>query len=99
MNAPQASQSPLKTALTACRKGFLAVVVFSLFINLLMLTVPIYMMQIYDRVLSSRNTDTLIMLLLIGGVALLVLALLDAVRGSLMVRMSEWLDSHLSGQV
>jgi len=49
-------------ALMACRGGFLAVALFSLCINLLMLTVPIYMLQLFDRVLGSGSTDTLLLL-------------------------------------
>lgn len=97
--SPHADTSPLIKALAVCRGGFSAVLVFSLFINVLMLTAPLYMMQVFDRVLSSRSSDTLLMLLLIATFALLVMGLLDAVRGFLMVRMSGWLDGHLSGQV
>ena len=89
----------LKDAFAACRGGFLAVAVFSLFINLLMLTVPLYMLQIFDRVLTSRSTETLVMLLLIAGAALLVMAGLDGLRGVLMVRISSWLDGRLGGPV
>lgn len=98
--AEQVRRAPnpvLKDAIAACRGGYLSVAVFSLFINLLMLTVPIYMMQVFDRVLTSRSSETLIMLLLICAVALLVMAGLDAVRGYLMVRISAWADDRLGG--
>ena len=45
-------QGPLEQALTHCRRGIVAVAGFSLGINLLMLAVPIYMLQFFDRVLS-----------------------------------------------
>ena len=49
---------------------------FSLFINLLMLTVPLYMLQIFDRVLTSQSIDTLIYLTIIAIFALIVMSLL-----------------------
>ena len=45
--------SPVRQALRISRGGFLSVGAFSFAINALMLTVPIYMLQVYDRVLSS----------------------------------------------
>ena len=99
MNTKVIATSPLKEALSACRLGFAAVAVFSLCINLLVLTVPIYMLQLFDRVLSSRSTDTLVMLLLIAAVALLVMAALDGVRSILLIRISAWLDNQLGGAV
>ena len=89
----------LTSVLAACRGGFFAVVFFSLCINLLMLVAPLYMLQIFDRVLSSRSTDTLLFLTLIAGIALVALALLEAVRNSVMVRLGTWLDQRLSGAV
>jgi PrtD family type I secretion system ABC transporter len=83
----------------ACRGGFLAVVLFSLCINLLMLTVPLYMLQLFDRVLGSGSIDTLLLLTTITGVALLTLAALEAVRGQVLLRMSTWLDTRLGGQL
>jgi PrtD family type I secretion system ABC transporter len=89
----------LKQALAACRGGFVAVVVFSLFINVLMLTAPLYMLQIFDRVIASRSEDTLLYLTLIAGVALLTLAALEITRSRIMVGLSSWLDKQLSGTV
>ncbi|OBX37884.1 hypothetical protein A8U91_02263 [Halomonas elongata] len=55
----------LQRALKACRPFFLSAALFSLFINLLMLVPPLYMLQVYDRVITSRSLDTLFMLTLI----------------------------------
>ena len=71
---------PLREALDACRGGFVAIAIFSMCINLLMLTAPLYMLQLFDRVLASRSGDTLVLLTIIAAVAILTLALLDAVR-------------------
>ena len=57
------------------------------------------MLQVFDRVITSRSTDTLLYLTLVALVALAVLAALEMVRTVLMVRMSSWLDSRLSGTI
>lgn len=92
-------RSLLKETLSACRGMFAAVVVFSLFINLLLLTGPLYMLQVFDRVITSRSTDTLLYLTLIALLALLTLALLEMVRTRVMVGLSTWLDARISGSV
>jgi len=60
------SAAPLKEALAACRQGFVALFIFSMTINLLLLVSPIYMMQVYDRVLASQSMDTLVLLTIIA---------------------------------
>ena len=45
----------LKTTMAGCRRSFVHVGLFSLFINLLMLTVSLYMLQIFDRVIASQS--------------------------------------------
>ena len=47
--------SPLAIALQACRRAFVFVALFSAAINVLFLTIPLYMMQVFDRVLPSRS--------------------------------------------
>src|SRR5687767_3774495 len=78
---PAAADTPLRRALRACRPQLLLVGLFSGAVNLLQLTTSIYMMQVFDRVLATRVLDTLLWLSLIAGAAVLVLALLEAVRG------------------
>ena len=89
----------LKRAMAACRRVWAGIGAFSAFLNLLMLSVPIYMMQLYDRVLSTRNVDTLLALTVMVIVALLVLGLLDALRGRVLARVGGWLDQELGGLV
>jgi PrtD family type I secretion system ABC transporter len=57
--------------------------VFSFFINILMLTLPIYMMQTFDRVFSSRSNETLVMLTLAAVFALTISWALDLLRARL----------------
>jgi PrtD family type I secretion system ABC transporter len=86
----------LRQALDACTRGIQAVFGYSLCINLLMLTAPLYMLQVFDRVIAGRSTETLLYLTLIAVVALLTLAALDVVRGRTMVKLGNWLDGRLS---
>ncbi|NJL07763.1 MAG: hypothetical protein HC900_05485 [Methylacidiphilales bacterium] len=53
-----AEATPIAGALRACRAAFLALAVFSGFINILMLTSSLFMMQVYDRVLTSHSVPT-----------------------------------------
>ena len=86
-------------ALRACRGAFGIIMVFSLAINLLTLATPLYMMQVFDRVLGSRSGDTLVMLTLITVLAIAVLALLEAIRAQMLVRVGTWLDDRLGPTV
>lgn len=71
---------------------------FSLFINLLMLTLPLYMLQVFDRVLTSQSIDTLIYLTLIAVVGLAVMSILDFSRSRMLVRIGHWLDKKLGSE-
>ena len=69
--------------------------VFSLVANLLLLTTPLYMLQIYDRVLTSQSMDTLVFLSIIAGGALVVLGLMEIVRPILASRAAARLETTL----
>ncbi|MEP0944646.1 MAG: type I secretion system permease/ATPase [Rhizobiaceae bacterium] len=68
---------------------------FSLVVNLLLLAMPLYMLQIYDRILPSRSMDTLLFLSIIAGGALVVLGLLETVRSVLASRVGARLEADL----
>lgn len=68
--------------------GFLAAAFFSLVINLLMLTGPLYMMQVYDRVLGSRSVETLLVLSVLMVALFLVSGLLESLRAVIMGRLA-----------
>ncbi len=78
--------TPLNAAKNALRPALTSALVMSIFINLTMFAIPIYSMQIYDRVLSSRNTGTLLMLTLIAAVFIAVYGLLEYTRRGVLVR-------------
>lgn len=94
--ANPAKETPLAKAIGACRGQFWMVGAFSGVVNLLQLTVSIYMMQVFDRVLATRNTDTLIYLTLIAIFALLVMAVLEAVRSVVMQRIAAWVELRVA---
>jgi len=85
-------ETVLSKAIAACRSHILAVALFSGVVNLLQLTVSLYMMQVFDRVLSSRSLDTLSYLTLIAMFALLVMAALDGLRSQVMQRLASWVE-------
>jgi ATP-binding cassette subfamily C protein EexD len=91
-----APQTDLHKALHACRSSFIAVGVFSLFINLLMLVPSFFMLQLYDRVLSSGSRPTLLMLTLLLILLLGTLGALEWVRSRIMVRTSTRLETLLA---
>lgn len=84
---------------TDYRRGLSGVLLFSIFVNLLMLTGPIFMMQIYDRVLSSRSTSTLWSLLFIVGVLYGFMGILDYLRAGVMSRVAVRVCDQLSPNV
>ena len=79
-------RSELKKALRASWWLFLTTFIFSFFVNALMLTGPIFMLQIYDRVLGSRSEETLIALAILVTFLYLMMGVLDYARGRVMAR-------------
>jgi PrtD family type I secretion system ABC transporter len=86
----------IAAALRDCRRAFAGVALFSGVVNLLMLAGPLYMLQIYDRVLSSRSVPTLVVLsvFLVGAYAFQ--GALDLIRSRVVVRAAALLDQHLA---
>lgn len=89
----------LTEVMNVIRRSLVVAIVFSLAINLLILTAPLYMLQVFDSVLSSRSVDTLLLLSLIAVLALLTLAVLDGLRSHLLLRLGTWFERELSGPV
>src|SRR4029079_18741788 len=80
----------LTDLLIRCRDGFIAVGTFSMGINLLVLTVSIYMLQVYDRVLPGRSVETLLYLTVIATGALVTMGALELLRSRILVRLGIW---------
>ena len=90
------AETPLARAVAACRAQFVSVGLFSGVVNVLQLTVSLYMMQVFDRVLSTRNLNTLLYLTLIAIVALGLLALLEGARSRIMQRIGAWMEERVA---
>ena len=90
-------EEPLREWRRDARRHFVTVGVFSLFVNVLMLTLPIYLFQISDRVLTSRSFDTLLMLSVLALAFLTVLSLLDVFRRQVLGSLATRLDTRLGG--
>ncbi|WP_343868086.1 type I secretion system permease/ATPase, partial [Caenispirillum bisanense] len=73
-----------------------AVLAFSFVIGLLMFVGPLYMLQVYDRVLSSRSLPTLVLITAVAVAALAVMAVVDALRSRILVRAAARLDADLA---
>lgn len=89
----------IRRVVHACRSYFLTALAFSLAINLLYLAAPLYMLQIYDRVISSASNVTLVMLTLVLLIALSALAGLDVVRARTLTRAGVRVDRLLGGRI
>jgi PrtD family type I secretion system ABC transporter len=75
---------------------FVAAGVFSFFMNMLLLTPSLYMLQVYDRVLGSRSEETLWFISLLLIAALLVMGAMELVRSRLLVRANNAIDAQLA---
>jgi PrtD family type I secretion system ABC transporter len=91
--------SRIRQILSAFRGAFAAAALFSVFINLLMLTIPLYLINVFTHVFSSMSLETLGLLTLVAGGALLLQSALELVRGRLLVRVSSRLDARLGREV
>jgi ATP-binding cassette, subfamily C, bacterial len=92
MESPQA-------ALKGTKRLFVSLGVFSLFVNVLMLTGPLYMLQVYDRVLSSRSTATLLALTLLIAGLYAISGVLDYARGRIAARVGALIQTRLDPKV
>ncbi|HXC54636.1 MAG TPA: type I secretion system permease/ATPase [Rhizomicrobium sp.] len=90
---------PVRAALAACKPLFGAAFAFSAAMSVLALTTSFYMLQVYDRVLASRSSDTLLLLTVIAVVAIGVFAALDSLRMRLLQRIGLRVGEMLSGKV
>ena len=96
--APAAANEVLR-ALKACRAGLGNVALFTAVINVLMLAPALYMLQVYDRVLSSRNEMTLLMLSLMVLGVFAFMGLLEWLRSQVVIRLGTRMDMDLNPRV
>jgi ATP-binding cassette subfamily C protein len=95
----QPASSELAVALSACRRAFLAIALFSGMSNILMLSGALFMLEVYDRVLPSRSVPTLValMILVIGLYG--AQGVIDTIRSRILVRVGNSLDEAMSMRV
>src|SRR5690348_11186870 len=95
----KAASNDLPRAASATRGYFVVAAIFSLGMNLLHLAGPLYMLQVYDRVVSSGSVPTLIMLSLALVMAYVAMSSLDVVRARVLSRAGIRLDGLLAERV
>ena len=91
------ARSVLRDGLRAIRPVLSTVFVFAFFTNLLLFVGPLYMLQVYDRVLLSRNEATLFGITAIAAFALAIYAALELIRSRLLVRGGMIFDRTVAG--
>ncbi|MES2665180.1 MAG: type I secretion system permease/ATPase [Pseudomonadota bacterium] len=92
-------QAELTAARRLSNKALSGAFLFSVFVNLLMLTGPLYMLQVYDRVLASQSEATLLALSLLAAFLFLMMGILDYARGRVMARIGARLQDTLDARV
>jgi ATP-binding cassette subfamily C protein len=101
MTAPErtAGSRELTAARHAGRRLFWLAALFSIFVNLLMLTGSIFMLQVYDRVLGSGSKETLLALFVLVAFLFAVMGLLDLARSRILARFAARFQLALDGRV
>ena len=100
MARPDSSAGPSLHAFAArFQPYFVSAAGFSLVLNLLMLVPALFMLQVFDRVLTSRSIETLVMLGVLSVGALLFMAYLDVIRARLLTAAAVSLEKHLGPRV
>ena len=87
----------VQSALASTRLAFIGVAVLSAICNILTLVSPLFMMQVYDRVLSSRSIPTLVALSVLALAIYVALGVIELIRSKIMLLIGAKLDEQLSG--
>lgn len=94
-----APTNPLAAAYAKFRAIIFTTFVFSFAINCLLFVAPLYMLQIYDRVLGTRNETTLVMISLIALFLMMVYGVMEFIRSRMLVRAGMQFDEVLSASI
>ena len=92
-------RNEIALALASFKGAFRTVGIFSAIINLLLLVPALYMLQVYDRVLVSRNETTLLMLTVMVIGAYLLMSALEFIRSFMLIRVGAKLDMKLNKRI
>ena len=93
------SQLPAATVVSSLRPAVVGIALISGVVNVLALTSPLFMLQIYDRVLASRSLSTLVGLAVLAAGLYAFQSMLDVIRSRVLMRIGERVDRQLSGRV
>ncbi|SOH92821.1 ATP-binding cassette, subfamily C [Monaibacterium marinum] len=96
---PAPGREELRATLKKSRGLFRVVLLFSIFANILVLTGPLFMLQVYDRVLASRSEATLVALFALVAVLYAIMGVLDYSRGRILGRVGARFQSMLDRRV
>ncbi|WP_112661654.1 type I secretion system permease/ATPase [Microvirga flavescens] len=96
---PREESTEVSDALKTCLPSFGGVAIFSAIVNVLALTGSLYMLQVYDRVLSSRSVATLVGLSLICLAAYVLSGALDTIRAKMLARIGARFDEILARRI
>ncbi len=91
--------NPVSRAFRPVRSAFWGVAIVSFVINILMLTGPVFMLQVYDRVLASGSVPTLVVIGVLAIVLYTFYGVLEGVRSRILSRLGQRVDARLSGIV
>jgi PrtD family type I secretion system ABC transporter len=89
------TENLLMSTLRMAKPAFVYTGLFSFFINLLMLMVPLYSLQVLDRVMSTGSLETLFWLSAIMVIGFLAASALQSLRAYMLIRVGEWVDEHM----
>lgn len=95
----QSRDGELWSALMKSRAPLMATAAFSFAINLLMLTGPLFMLQVYDRVMTSGSVPTLVALSVLAAVLYLAIGTLELIRSRVVVRVGQEFDRRIADRV
>ncbi len=86
---------PIAKIVQAYKKHILSILLFSVFSNLLLLIMPIYSLQLFDRVVSSHSISTLLMLSIIVVLSFIAFGVLNLVRSLIISSTNSWIDKNV----
>ncbi|WP_310619303.1 type I secretion system permease/ATPase [Flexibacterium corallicola] len=95
----QKKKSEISKAFQDIRSTFMGIAILSMVINLLMLTGPLFMLQVYDRVLVSASVPTLVVIAALAFVLFIFYGVLEGIRSRVLLRLGQHLDMTLSAFV
>ncbi|KZL16362.1 type I secretion system permease/ATPase [Pseudovibrio sp. Ad26] len=91
------TESVITNAFRSLRSALLGIGGVSMLLNILMLTGPLFMLQVYDRVLASGSVPTLVVLATLVGVLFIFYGILETLRSRVLSRLGQRVDAQLSG--